>query len=67
MYELAATEGIIACPEGAATLVGCKRLIDDGMIDADETVVLMNTGSGYKYMHLVGNETAGSADPEGGA
>ncbi len=53
MYEMAATEGIIACPEGASTLVGLKRLLSDGFIDADETVVLLNTGSGYKYMHLV--------------
>ena len=29
--------------------------MSDGFIDADETVVLMNTGSGYKYMHLVEN------------
>ncbi|MSQ17551.1 MAG: threonine synthase, partial [Dehalococcoidia bacterium] len=27
MYELATTEGIIACPEGAATLVGLKQLL----------------------------------------
>ena len=53
MHELAATEGVIACPEGAATLVGLKRLLSDGFIDASETVVLLNTGSGYKYMHLV--------------
>ena len=26
-----------------------------GFIDAGETVVLLNTGSGYKYMHLVEN------------
>ena len=55
MYEIAATEGVIACPEGASTLVGLKRLLSDGFIDAGETVVLLNTGSGYKYMHLVEN------------
>jgi threonine synthase len=53
MHEIAATEGVIACPEGASTLVGLKRLLSDGFIDAGETVVLLNTGSGYKYMHLV--------------
>ena len=53
MYELATTEGIIACPEGAATLVGLKRLVQDGFWNKDDTIVLLNTGSGYKYMELV--------------
>ena len=53
MYRLAAAEGIIACPEGAATLVGLERLLADGSISADEEVVLLNTGSGYKYLDLL--------------
>jgi threonine synthase len=53
MYELAGAEGIIACPEGAATLVGLKRLVDQGFLGSDDTVVLLNTGSGYKYLHLI--------------
>ena len=53
MYTLAATEGVIACPEGAATLVGLQRLLADGSIRADEEVVLLNTGSGYKYLDLL--------------
>ena len=53
MHELAAAEGIIACPEGAATLVGLKRLVDQGFVQPDETIVLLNTGSGYKYLHLL--------------
>ena len=53
MYTLAATEGVIACPEGAATLVGLQRLLADGSIGADEEVVLLNTGSGYKYLDLL--------------
>ena len=53
MYELATTEGIIACPEGAATLVGLKHLLEDGFLKRDETVVLLNTGSGYKYLDLI--------------
>lgn len=53
MYELASTEGIIACPEGAATLVGLKRLLQQGFLGPDETIVLLNTGSGYKYLDLV--------------
>ena len=53
MYELAATEGIIACPEGAATLVGLKHLLNQGFLGPDETIVLLNTGSGYKYLDLI--------------
>ena len=53
MYRLASAEGIIACPEGAATLVGLERLLADGSISTDEEVVLLNTGSGYKYLDLL--------------
>jgi threonine synthase len=53
MYEIATAEGIIACPEGAATLVGLKRLLNEGFLGADETIVLLNTGSGYKYLDLI--------------
>jgi threonine synthase len=53
MYQLAATEGIIACPEGAATLVGLKHLLGQGFLQSDDTVVLLNTGSGYKYLDLI--------------
>jgi threonine synthase len=53
MYQLATAEGIIACPEGAATLVGLKQLVNQGVLGADETIVLLNTGSGYKYLDLI--------------
>ena len=53
MYELASLEGVVACPEGAATLVGFKRLMREGFFEEGETVVLLNTGTGYKYLHLI--------------
>ena len=53
MYEMATAEGIIACPEGAATLVALKRLLKEGFLGPEETIVLLNTGSGYKYLHLI--------------
>ena len=53
MYDIATAEGIIACPEGAATLVALKRLVQDGFLGPEETIVLLNTGSGYKYLHLI--------------
>ena len=53
MHEMAGTEGVIACPEGAATLVGLRRLVEQRLVDPDETIILMNTGSGYKSLHLI--------------
>ena len=47
---LATTEGVFACPEGAATLAGLIPLIGRGWIRPDERVVLFNTGSGLKYL-----------------
>lgn len=53
MYDIATAEGIIACPEGAATLVGLQKLLQQGFLAAEETIVLLNTGSGYKYLDLI--------------
>ena len=54
MYELChRRRHSFACPEGAATLVGYKRLIAEGFLRRDETTVLFNTGSGYKYLQLI--------------
>ncbi len=53
MTEMGAAEGVFAAPEGAATLVGLKKLIDQNFLTGSETVILMNTGSGYKYMDLL--------------
>ena len=45
---LASTEGIFAEPSGVTSLAGLLRLIDAGVIDQDETVVVLITGSGLK-------------------
>ena len=50
--EIAATEGIDACPEGAATLAGLKRLLTAGRIDGSARIVLFNTGTGLKHPEL---------------
>jgi threonine synthase len=49
--HLAYKEGIFAAPEGAATLAGLKRLIDEDWVSPDERIVLFNTGTGLKYIH----------------
>ena len=53
MTDMGTAEGVFAAPEGAATLVGLKRLLDQNFLKGSETVILMNTGSGYKYLDLL--------------
>jgi len=48
--ELARSEGIYACPEGAATYAALKKLMESGNLSEDERVLLINTGSGLKYL-----------------
>ena len=50
---MASAEGIFPCPEGAATLAGLRRLLKDGAVDPSGTIVLLNTGSGYKYLDVL--------------
>jgi threonine synthase len=45
MHEIGRWEGISSCLEGAATLVGLRVLVERGQVGADETIVLLNTGS----------------------
>jgi threonine synthase len=46
------TQGLFVCPEGAATLAALQLLRAQGWINEDESVVLFNTGTGLKYVHL---------------
>jgi threonine synthase len=48
-----ATEGILVCPEGAATVAAVPYLRDKGLVDLDETVLLFNTGSAFKYVEVL--------------
>ncbi len=48
-YHLGAATGICACPEGGACLAALTKLIANGHVETDETVVLFNTGTGVKY------------------
>ena len=42
-------DGLLMCPEGAATASACKTALDRGLIGVDDTVVLFNTATGLKY------------------
>jgi threonine synthase len=46
---LASAEGLFAAPEGAATVAGLRRVLEAGLVDPNERIVLFNTGSGLKY------------------
>ncbi|OAV71228.1 Threonine synthase [Bacteroidales bacterium Barb4] len=50
LRELAACEGLLAAPEGAALWHAYKELNRSGGIKDGETVLLLNTGSAYKYL-----------------
>jgi threonine synthase len=48
--DMARLEGILAAPEGGAGLAAIETLVSQGKIARGESVVLFNTGSGYKYL-----------------
>ena len=47
--ECAKTEGILLCPEGAATLAALIQELASGRIKSDEQVMLFNCATGLKY------------------
>jgi threonine synthase len=44
--------GIFPAPEGTTCLAAQVRMIKDGWIQPDETVLPFNTGTGLKYSHI---------------
>ena len=48
--EIAATEGMFLAPEGAALLSALRKMQFVGKIKSTEKILLLNTGSGYKYL-----------------
>jgi threonine synthase len=48
--EIAFTEGLLVSPEGGALAAALKKLLAQGEIRRDEKILLLNTGSGYKYI-----------------
>lgn len=47
--EMARAEGLLACPEGAATYAAYKQEIQSGRIAGHESVLLFNSAAGLKY------------------
>jgi threonine synthase len=48
--EMAQREGLLVAPEGGAIWKALLQLTDRGTIDRNENILLLNTGSGYKYL-----------------
>jgi len=47
--EIAQQEGLLLCPEGAATAAALKLSVQNGLVNPEDRVVLFNCASGLKY------------------
>ncbi|HEY1107254.1 MAG TPA: threonine synthase, partial [Opitutaceae bacterium] len=56
--EIGAAEGVFAAPEGAACYAGMLKLLANGTLSPDESIVLFNTSSGLKYLECFQGEPA---------
>ena len=49
LHRTAKEDGVLLCPEGAATLAAYEETLRDGRVKPNERVVLFNCASGLKY------------------
>lgn len=49
LNEVAKEEGLLLCPEGAATFAAFKQALSDGRVGRNERAVLFNCATGLKY------------------
>ena len=49
LAEMAQVEGLLLCPEGAATYAAYKQSLADGLVSLSDQVVLFNCATGLKY------------------
>ena len=47
--DIARENGILLCPEGAATAAAYQLAMEQGLVSADETAILFNCATGLKY------------------
>jgi threonine synthase len=68
--ELASREGFFVAPEGGACVAAARELIASGFLKRDDRIVVLNTGSGLKYLEAYGTRftrtIASEADKLGG-
>src|SRR5262245_47704678 len=48
--DASAQEGLFMAPEGGACVAALRRLKSSGHLSADDSVVVFNTGTGFKYV-----------------
>jgi threonine synthase len=53
VYEIAKTEGLFICPEGAASFAALRHLLSQGKIGESDRVVVFNTAAGIKYPEVI--------------
>jgi len=51
--DASAAEGLFMAPEGGACVAALSQLKASGQLSADDTVVLFNTGTGFKYVETM--------------
>jgi threonine synthase len=49
LREVATREGLLLCPEGAATWAAYRQSLADGRVSKSERVMLFNCATGLKY------------------
>jgi len=59
--HLARRAGVLASPEGGAALAGLRRCRQQGIVREGESVVILNTGSGMKYLDILDSREAREA------
>ena len=56
MLAIGKHAGVSAAPEGGAALVAIQRLVEDGSIKPQDSVVLFNTGGALKYLDVLSGQ-----------
>jgi len=52
LKQMASIEGVLPCPEGAAPLASLDLLLERKLIDNNERILLLVTGSGLTNLHF---------------
>jgi threonine synthase len=61
--EVSKVEGLLLCPEGAATYAAYKQSLEKGLISPDDTAVLFNCATGLKYELPTAEDTLDCTQP----
>jgi threonine synthase len=56
VYEIARTEGLFICPEGAACFAALRYLLSQGKVTETDRVLVFNTAAGIKYPEVIKRE-----------